>query len=542
MTKQDLLPITFLPSGTTAWAHEGETLFDVAARAGVPIARPCGGAGVCGKCRVRAHSGLAGPTETERRLLDEAALAEGVRLACAAVVTGAAEVTVIDGATKKSPILAGLASEITDWAPDASGHGIAVDIGTTTVVTYLLDLEAGRVVDAFSFLNPQIPFGDDVISRIAYSSTEGGLKRLQAVLIDGLNGAFAAMTAKNGLSLEAVTQVTIAANTVVQHLFAGVSPQSIGVSPYEPAYRYRPPLEAASLGLKIAPGGQVKLLPNVAGYVGSDIVAGVAATAMADEKALRLLIDIGTNNEIVLGNRDGLYCCAAAAGPAFEGARVGQGMRAADGAIERVLLVDDHLVVETIGDEPPRGICGSGLVDVLALLVQEGVIDRRGRMADPDRCDHPAFADRLDRDGRGIVRLLLTDRDHPVYFSQKDVRELQLALGAIRVGVEVLLEHYGATVDAVDEIFLAGAFGNYIDHESAVAVGLLPPVRLERIRSVRNTAGLGAVMALASASFFENTRTVAERMTYIELSSLSDFQKRFVGAMFFEKPGGHRDG
>jgi uncharacterized 2Fe-2S/4Fe-4S cluster protein (DUF4445 family) len=263
---------------------------------------------------------------------------------------------------------------------------------------------------------------------------------------------------------------------------------------------------------------------------------------MADEKALRLLIDIGTNNEIVLGNRDGLYCCAAAAGPAFEGARVGQGMRAADGAIERVLLVDDHLVVETIGDEPPRGICGSGLVDVLALLVQEGVIDRRGRMADPDRCDHPAFADRLDRDGRGIVRLLLTDRDHPVYFSQKDVRELQLALGAIRVGVEVLLEHYGATVDAVDEIFLAGAFGNYIDHESAVAVGLLPPVRLERIRSVRNTAGLGAVMALASASFFENTRTVAERMTYIELSSLSDFQKRFVGAMFFEKPGGHRDG
>ncbi len=531
---KDLFQITFLPSGTIAWAREGETLHDVAARAGVNIARPCGGSGICGKCRVRARDCVAPPTETEKRVLGEDSLLRGLRLACSATVTGPGEVFVVDEVeTKGSRILADLSDETVQWAPDGAGFGVAVDIGTTTVVAYLLDLEGRRVVDVVSFLNPQIPYGDDVISRIAYSASDGGLRRLQAVLIDGLNEAFAALTAKNGLSADAVTQVTIAANTVVQHLFAGVSPASIGVSPYRPAYLAMPPLEAASLGLKIRPDGRVKLLPNVAGYVGSDIVAGVAATAMADSPAMRLLIDIGTNNEIVLGNRDALYCCAAAAGPAFEGARIAGGMRAASGAIERVFLDEDRLVVRTIADAHPRGICGSGLVDAVAVLLRAGIVDRRGRMVAPDRCGDPWFCEQMDRDPQGIVRVLLTDRAHPVYLTQKDIREVQLALGAIRVGVEVLLERAGIAVEAVDEVLLAGAFGNYIDHESAVAVGLLPPVGLKKIRSVRNTAGLGAAMALASASFYEKTHRIAERMNYIELSTLSDFQKRFVRAMIF---------
>ena len=526
--------ITFLPSGVVAGAREGETIHDVAARAGVKIARPCGGAGVCGKCRVRALDCVAPPTETERRVLDEDSLLGGLRLACSATLTGPGEVFVVDGVeTKSSKILVELSEETLHWAPDSEGWGAAVDIGTTTVVVYLLDLDGHRVVDVLSFLNPQIPYGDDVISRIAYSSTEGGLKRLQEVLIGEMNEQLAELTGRNGLSVDQISQVTVAANTVVQHLFAGISPETIGASPYNPAYLTMPPLAANSLGLKIGPEGRVKLLPNVAGYVGSDIVAGVAATAMADSSPLCLFIDIGTNNEIVLGNRDGLYCCASAAGPAFEGARIGDGMRAADGAIERLLLDNDRLVVQTIADAPPKGLCGSGLVDAIAVLLRAGIVDRRGRMVDPDQCGDPWFCEQMDRDSRGIARVLLTDRAHPVYITQKDIREVQLALGAIRVGVEVLLERAGITLEAVDAIFLAGAFGNYIDHESAVAVGLLPDVGLRKIRGVRNTAGLGAAMALASAPFYEKTHEVAKRMNYIELSMLSDFQKRFIRAMNF---------
>ncbi|MCF7935537.1 MAG: ASKHA domain-containing protein [Synergistales bacterium] len=526
--------IVFQPSGTTARAREGEILHDVAAGAGVRIARPCGGAGSCGKCRVRVAGAAAPPTETERRLLSASDLRDGIRLACAATVAGEAEVHVIDSASGAgSPILSKLAGGDIQWAPDTSGYGVAFDIGTTTLVAYLLDLDGQRVVDSLSFLNPQCSYGDDVVSRIAHCAEEGGLQQLQRSLVEEMNRRLAELAGRNGLQTEDISGITAAGNTVMKHLLAGISPQSIGVSPYKPSFLTLPPMEAASLGLLCCPGSLVKLIPNVAGYVGGDIVAGVAATGMAESETMRLLIDIGTNNEIVLGNRDGLFCCAAAAGPAFEGARIENGMTAAPGAIERVFCSEGDLMVQTIAGDPPRGLCGSGLVDAMALLLDAGIIDRSGRMTDPERCPDPRLRRRLDRNERGILRFLLTDDAHPVSLTQKDVREVQLALGAIRVGAEVLLERAGLPAEEVDEVLLAGAFGNYIDRTSALRIGLLPAVPAARITSVHNTAGLGAAMALASKHFYGKTYSIAEKMEYIELSTLDDFQERFVGAMTF---------
>ncbi len=526
--------ITFKPSGITVDAQDGETIHEAAARGGVRIARPCGGSGVCGKCRVKVRSCVGPPTETERRVLDKDALDEGIRLACMARISGEGEIVVLDELDHKgSKILSEISEEQLSWEPDSKGCGAAFDIGTTTVVAYLLDLDRHRLIDNISFLNPQITYGDDVISRISYSSSEGGLLRLQKVLVDEMNQRLEEMASRNGLGAKDIYQMTIVGNTVMEHLLAGVSPESIGVSPYKPNFLSLPPQKADSLGLKIHPEGQIKFLPNVAGYVGADIVSGVSVTGIADSPAVRLFVDTGTNNEIVLGSSEAIYCCATAAGPAFEGARIGSGMRAAPGAIEKVFRDEDRLVVETIEDAPARGICGSGLVDVVAVLLEDGIIDRKGRMVYPEKCDDPWIRERMDRGHDGILRILLAEGDKPVYITQKDIREVQLALGAVKVGIEVLLEKAGLTLDGIDEVLLAGAFGNYIDQESAVRMGLLPPVPLQKIRGARNAAGRGAVAALASASFWEKAHSVARKMHYIELSALEDFQKRFMKAMLF---------
>ncbi|MBR4401159.1 MAG: DUF4445 domain-containing protein [Synergistes sp.] len=533
------LRITFMPDGITACVPEGTAASDAADSASVMIGRHCGGAGVCGKCRVmvkdKSKDPFAPVTETEKKRLAQDELRAGVRLACCARIARDGAVYVIDrNESRGSRILEGFFSGIKDWSQDKSGFGAAVDIGTTTVVCYLLDLDRHKITDRVSFLNPQVAFGDDVISRIAYSSSSGeALLRARKAITAEIEKNILAMTEKNGIPPEEIKEIVIAGNTVMEHLFAGVSPESIGRSPYCPQFLIMPPFPAADIGMEINETCTVKMLPNVAGYVGADIVAGVAATGMDIEDKMRLLVDIGTNNEIVIGSRKGMYCCATAAGPAFEGARIQYGMRAAEGAIEKVFMEDGELACKTIGGSSPRGLCGSGLIDAIALLLDEGVISLGGRFEYPEKCTDQRFAKRLCRDAKGMVRLLLTDEEHPVYLTQKDIREVQLAAGAVKVGTEVMLERAGITAKDIDEVCLAGAFGNNINIESAVRVGLIPNVRRDIITGVKNSSGLGACMSLASDDFFRRTKSAAEKMAYVELSSLADFQKRFINAMSF---------
>ena len=531
--------ILFLPDNIKAESEAGELVIHAAAAAGVNISRHCGGAGTCGKCRVSAIDGerfLSPLTLTEKKLLKKEEIDFGVRLACCAKISGSGTLRVIDPVDDPgSRILEGTSGRpVADWSPDRKGLGVDVDLGTTTVVCYLLDLDRHKVIGTHSFLNPQVSYGDDVISRIAASTLQPGtLARMQEMLVEEMNRAFSALTEEAGTVPGALSEVVVAGNTVMEHIFLGISPESIGHSPYSPQFRTHPPVAASELGLIIAPDGAVKLIPNVAGYVGGDIVAGIAAHAVDKEKPLRFFVDIGTNNELVIGSEERMYCCATAAGPAFEGARISQGMRACNGAVEKVAMTEEGVSYEVIGGSVPKGLCGSGLIDVVAMLLREGVIDSRGRMLTHEECTDERIKDRLSSDDNRINRFLITDSNDPVYLTQKDVREVQLAVGAVKVGTEVMMEQMGTTVDGIDEILLAGAFGSNIDIASAITVGLLPKVEREKVRFIFNSSGLGACMALASADFYRATEQTMSRMEYIELSSLKDFQKRFIRSMLF---------
>ena len=529
--------ITFIPDNISYEAQKGTLLADAAAHAGIKIDRHCGGAGVCGKCRVREITpGLLEPlTETEKKFFSPKEIQDGIRLSCCAAISGSGTVEVIDIVSSSGhQILKGFSKDTPiTWQPDKGGYGIAVDIGTTTVVCYLADLSRHKELDSYSFLNPQVSFGDDVISRIAFSSQPEGLTRLQNAITKEMDCAIGVLAEKNHLAKEVITEIVIAGNTVMEHLFVGVSPEAIGRSPYKPEFLTHEPIKAQSIGLNISTDGIVKMLPNVAGYVGADIVAGVAALGMDKEPKMRLLVDIGTNNEIVIGSEKGMFCCATAAGPALEGARILYGMRASTGAIEKVSLGENGLEYKTIGGAQAKGLCGSGLVDAIALLVKNKIINKSGRMQKHEECLDPRIKSRLGTDANGMVRFLLTDTENPVYLTQKDIREVQLAVGAIKVGIEVMLENQGINLEEVDEVLLAGAFGNNIDIESAIVVGLLPNVEHHKIIGVRNSSGYGAFLSLASADFCASAQTAMEKMQYVELSTLPDFQKRFVSAMLF---------
>ena len=534
---EKMCEIKFLPDGVTARVTAGTPLTEAADAADVRIGRHCGGAGVCGKCRVKTGTDdpLSPIGETEKNVLSESDVKAGMRLSCCARVMRSGSVTVVDRVESKGhSILEGFSDNISDWAPDAHGYGVSVDIGTTTVVCYLFDLEERCELDKISFLNPQVAYGDDVISRIAYSSaSQEALAKIQSVLTEEMDKSLGTLAERNNIKKTGITEIVIAGNTVMEHLFAGVSPESIGRSPYNPQFLLYPPFKASEIGIHINENGVIKMLPNVAGYVGADIVAGVAALSMEKAEGVKLLVDIGTNNEIVIGSRDGLFCCATAAGPAFEGARIQYGMRASVGAIEKIYMEEGELRYKTIGDAKPIGLCGSGLIDAIMVVLREGVIEPSGRFVAPEKCEDPRFAKRLCRNANGMVQLLLTGEENPIYLTQKDIREVQLAAGAVKVGTEVMLERAGITKDEISEVYLAGAFGNNIDIESAIAAGLIPDIDRAKIRGVKNSSGLGASLALASAEFYERTKSVAEKMKYVELSSLPDFQKRFVKAMSF---------
>jgi len=531
--------ILFKPGNIEAESKDGELVINVSAAAEAGISRHCGGTGKCGKCRILAadwRQFLSPVTLAEKKLLKKEEIDAGIRLACCAAVKGNGIITVIDSINDSGNLILENTSgkKVTDWNPDRNGLGIAADIGTTTVVCYLLDLDKHKIIGANSFLNPQVSFGDDVISRIAVSSSQPEtLKKMQNAIVRGMSLSFSILTDSIGAATSSISEIVVAGNTVMEHIFLGVSPESIGRSPYSPKFLTSPPVSAADLGFCIADDGVVKILPNIAGYVGADIVAGVTAHSMDKERQIRLFVDIGTNNELVIGNSDRMFCCATAAGPAFEGARISQGMRACNGAVNKVEIKDGNVHYCTIGSCTPLGLCGSGLIDAVAMLINKRIIDGSGRMLKHDECPDERIKSRLSFDERKMNRFLITDKKHPVYITQKDIREVQLAVGAVKVGIETIMDSLDKSIFEIDEILLAGAFGNNINIESAMTVGLLPKIKTDKVRFIFNASGLGACMALASDAFYRRTEMTMRKMKYIELSSLPDFQKKFVKSMLF---------
>lgn len=419
-------------------------------------------------------------------------------------------------------------------------YGLAVDIGTTTVVVYLMNLNDGTVVANGAVTNPQRVFGADVISRITYASAGSQqLNQLQQKVVEGINGIVAQLCSETGVNAQEIYQAVVVGNTTMSHLFLGIDPTYLAPAPFIPVFRQTVAVQASELGLEISTNARVVVLPNVAGYVGADTVGVMLATGIDRLAGITLAIDIGTNGEMILAGQDRILTCSTAAGPAFEGAEITFGMRAADGAIENVKITDD-VQLGVIGGVKPVGICGSGLIDAISEMARTGVINASGRMAGkPEQLEKlpPHLRQRLRRTEAGMEFVLAWGKDtataEDIVLTQKDVRELQLAKGAIRAGVEILLAEMGITPEKIDRVLLAGAFGNYINKESALGIGLLPPVSLDRITAIGNAAGDGAKMALLSVYEREHAVRLAQKAEHIELSTSKQFQDQFVKALAF---------
>lgn len=406
--------------------------------------------------------------------------------------------------------------------------GLAVDVGTTKVATYLVDLESGHTLASRGVMNPQIAYGEDVITRIGRAMSDPAeAARLQALVVEALNQALREMASETGNEAEQVVEAVIVGNTAMHHLLAGLPAAQLALAPYVAAVGEAIDVKARELGLALAPGAYVHLLPNIAGFVGADHLAMILATGLADRTGLVLALDIGTNTEVCLISRGQMTSVSCASGPAFEGAHIKFGMRAATGAIERLRIEGDRVIYQTIGGAPPAGLCGSGVLDALAQLYLAGVVDRGGRMNDAPRV-------RGTGKEREFVLVSEQERGGPpaLTITQRDVRELQLAKGAIRTGIEALLANAGRRAEELEQVIVAGAFGSYIDIASAITVGLLPRLPLERFAQVGNAAGTGARLCLLSAAKRAEVQAIARRVKYIELARVPDFSHLFANSMY----------
>ena len=416
--------------------------------------------------------------------------------------------------------------------------GLAIDVGTTSVVTTLVELESGEQLASVSSLNPQTVFGGDLMSRIAFAQfNPGNLRKLHTRIVGLLNQHIAQICGDSGVLAKWIYKVVVVGNTCMHHILLGIDPSHVGLAPYAPVMRHAVTLSARELFLKIAPEARVCLLPLVAGFVGADAVGVALATRIYDSAEIRIAVDIGTNGEVLLGSRDRLWACSAPAGPALEGAQIRHGMRGALGAIDRV-TVDDDIHVHTIGETDALGICGSGIIDLLAGLLDRGVIDWTG-LIQVDLRDSlpPKLAARVVM--RGEERLVIVLRPgeagarQEIVLTQDDVRQVQLAKGAIASGVMMLQHVAGVPAEAISELMLAGGFGNYVSVESALRIGLIPPLPRERIRYVGNAASLGAQLCLVSETERARAEAVAARIEHVSLAAHPDFEGIFVDCMNF---------
>ena len=422
----------------------------------------------------------------------------------------------------------------------AMKFGLAIDVGTTSVVTTLIELTSGEQLASVSSLNPQAVFGGDLMSRIAFAQFNPvNLRKLQTRIVGLLNQHVAEVCRTSGVLPKWIYKAVVVGNTCMHHLLLGIDPSHVGLAPYAPVMRHAAVLPARDVPLKIAPEGRVCLLPLVAGFVGADAVAVALATRLAETPVLRVAVDIGTNGEVLLGSRERLLACSAPAGPALEGAQIRHGMRGAQGAIDRV-SVDHDVHVHTIGEAPALGICGSGLIDLLGGLLDAGVVDWTGLIhVEARESLPPALRDRVVMRGEERVFIVLRSGEAgargEITLTQDDVRQVQLAKGAIASGITMLLHVAGVPLERVEELLLAGGFGNYLSIPSAIRIGLIPALPPPRVRYVGNAASLGAQLCLLSEAERAHAETIAARTEHVSLAAHPDFEQIFVDAMNFPR-------
>jgi len=411
----------------------------------------------------------------------------------------------------------------------AKNYGVAVDIGTTTVVAYLIDLVNNRTLERQATYNSQIQFGEDIISRIMYGRTAEGLARLTGSVLTDINNLIAGLVETTGVNLHDITYVLCAGNTTMTHLLLGLDPANIRLEPYAPLAVTPPVIRAAEAGIQINPRGLLACVPSIACYVGGDVVAGVLASGLARSEEPSLLIDVGTNAEIVVGNQDWMVCCAASAGPTFEGGGITCGMRATRGAIERLNIgKDGRISYSVVGGGNPVGLCGSGLIDTVASLLRSGCLERSGLLVR----DHSRVREGDDGLEFVLVYADQTANGKDLTITQADIQNFIRSKGAIYHASECLLDSVGLTFADLSAVYISGGFGNYLDIAKAITIGMLPDLPLEHFRFIGNGSVQGAEMILLSREAQQATEIIASRMTYIELSTDPKFMNDYTSALF----------
>jgi uncharacterized 2Fe-2S/4Fe-4S cluster protein (DUF4445 family) len=409
-------------------------------------------------------------------------------------------------------------------------YGLAVDIGTTTVVVQLVNLKTGKIIATKGSHNLQARYGEDVISRMVFACTRGSVDPVHKAVVANINNLVRSLTTECHVKQEDINAIVAAGNTTMSHFLMNLRPCSIRLEPYVPTTTIYPQIFAREIGVEISKQGILDTLPSVASYIGGDIVAGVLACGMADRPEIRCLIDIGTNGEIVIGNNEWLVCCSASAGPAFEGAGAQSGMRATTGAIEKIEIKEDVVHYETIGKVKARGICGSGLIDLIYEMVRNGIIDRNGKF---DTSKYIAHLNLDQADPRYvIVTAADSETGQPITISEAEISNLMKSKGAVFAAIKSLTDYVGMSFDSFENIYVAGGFGSSLNIPKAIAIGLLPDVDPKKMQFIGNSSLTGARLSLMSIASFEKTTDIARRMTNIELSNYPPFMNEFIAALF----------
>lgn len=486
------ITISLQPLGKQITVHAGTPLIDFLHEFGVEF--PCGGKGTCGRCKVKLLQGHLKADTLQQQKLDKLNLPNDWRLAC--FCKAESDIT-IEIAQFEELILA---DNTTFRYQPKVGFGIAVDMGTTTLVAQLLDLKNGHVLDAATALNPQVKFGADLISRIQ-SCLDGKQMEMQQLIREKIGKLVQSILEKHPVE---ISKVVLVGNTAMHHIFSGLNVQPLSFYPFESPDLGIQQFSVKELTWKLPAQTEIQFFPSIGSFVGSDILAGIAATNLAERENYSILIDLGTNGEIVLGNRDKIICASTAAGPAFEGAKISQGMRAVTGAISSVQVESEKMNCHVIGNVPAKGICGSGLIDAMAILIQQGKIGMFGEI----------------NSGEEKIRLA-----NDVFLTQQDIREFQVAKAAIAAGLQILLNKFKITFNEVENVFIAGGFGNFLNLENVIQTGLIETTE-DKIVKMGNTALIGAKMFL-----FEDDSTIQkilEKTSHINLEANPDFQDIYV--------------
>ncbi len=531
-------------------AATGQTLLEAFIEAGIFLRTDCGGKGLCGKCRVTitgdSQNRVEKPDESEKKCLGQTDLATGYRLACRVRVKADLAMDIPDASRLNAEVaqkgLSTLFAEPAGARPAAAQqadvYGLAVDLGTTTIAVYLCNLGTGAVVASTSAKNPQALYGDDVMSRISAIQQDNELlARLQKMAVQAVQWATSSVCRSTGIDPLRITTMTVVGNTTMVHIFAGRDPSTIGVFPYQPAFVDEQAFEAASIGLRFNPKAIIRTLPLITGFIGADIVAAALACELPRAAAGTMLVDLGTNGEIIYRVANGLVATSCATGPALEGAAIRHGMQAVSGAIDAVTIDKTSgraicsLIQRQAGNpQKAAGICGSGVISAAAQLLRAGIILKDGAFNADTNSPY------LQRDDNNSPEFILvpgeqTQDGRPITFTQKDVRAVQLAKGALRTGIDLLCRETG--MKQPDKILVAGAFGSFINIADALTLGLFPPVDENNIEVVGNAAGAGATRALFDENFSKHAGELTRQTRVVELSDHPDFQDMFIESLAF---------